>query len=76
MNAENDTSGMNAFQFDAFSSKDAAGSENACKDNGSGQFAFCAIDKPSNGTWTITVSRKKGQGQVQITTLLVRPNGP
>jgi V8-like Glu-specific endopeptidase len=76
MNAEDDTSGKNAFQFAAFRGKDTASSENACKDNGSGQFAFCAIDKPANGTWTITVSRKQGQGQVQITTLMVGPNGP
>jgi V8-like Glu-specific endopeptidase len=75
MNAEDDGRGKNGFQFAAFSSKDPASAENACKDNGSGQFAFCAIDKPANGTWTITVSRKKGEGQVQITTLFLGADG-
>ena len=36
MNAEDNGSGKNKFQFSAFSSKDGAGSENACKDNGTG----------------------------------------
>jgi hypothetical protein len=72
MNAEDNGSGKNQFQFAAFSSKD--GSTNACEDKGSGQFAFCAIDKPENGSWTISVNRKKGEGQVQITTLFVGPD--
>ena len=76
MNAENDASGKNQFQFSAFGGQGPAAVENACKDSGTGQFAFCAIDKPANGTWTIAVSRKKGQGQVQITTLFVGRDGP
>ncbi len=75
MNAEDNGAGKNQFQFAAFSSKTPASSENACKGNGSGQFAFCAIEKPDSGSWTITVSRKKGQGQVQITTLFLGPDG-
>lgn len=73
MNAEDNGKGKNQFQFTAFSG-DSASPENACKDNGSGQFAFCAIDKPKNGSWTITVTRKKGEGEVQITTLFVGQN--
>jgi V8-like Glu-specific endopeptidase len=74
MNAEDANPRKNQFQFAAFSSKKPAGSENACKDNGTGQFAFCAIEKPENGTWIIAVSRKKGQGEVQITTVFVGPD--
>ena len=71
MNVEDDNPAKNAFQFAAFKGENPARSENACKDSGSGQFAFCAVDQPASGTWTITVTRKKGQGQVQITTLFV-----
>ena len=74
MNAEDANPRKNQFQFAAFSSKGAANPENACTDNGTGQFAFCAIEKPENGIWTIAVSRKKGQGEVQITTLFVGPD--
>jgi hypothetical protein len=74
MNAEDANPRKNQFQFAAFSGKSAANSENACKDNGTGQFAFCAIEKPENGTWTIAVSRKKGQGEVQITTVFIGPD--
>ena len=74
MNAEDANPRKNEFQFAAFSGKDSAISENVCKDNGTGQFAFCAIEKPANGIWTITVNRKKGQGEVQITTLFLGPD--
>ena len=74
MNAEDANPRKNEFQFAAFSGKDPAISENVCKDNGTGQFAFCAIEKPANGIWTITVNRKKGQGEVQITTLFLGPD--
>jgi hypothetical protein len=73
MNAEDDGAGTNQFQFAAFSGKDPAASQNACKDSGTGQFAFCAIDKPAAGAWTIAVTRKKGQGDVQITALPIGP---
>jgi hypothetical protein len=71
MNAEDNGRRKNLFQFSVFGSKDQGGSENACKDNGTGQFAFCAIDKPKSGPWTIRLRRAKGEGEVQITTLLV-----
>lgn len=74
MNAEDDGKHKNQFQFAAFSSKDGVPGENACADNGTGQFAFCAIEKPESGSWTINVSRKQGQGEVQITTLFVGPD--
>jgi hypothetical protein len=74
MNVEDDNPAKNAFQFAAFKGENPAGSENACKDSGSGQFAFCAVDSPASGTWTISVTRKKGQGQAQITTLFVGPD--
>ncbi|WP_088344732.1 MULTISPECIES: trypsin-like serine protease [Rhodomicrobium] len=73
MNAEDDGKGKNLFQFAAFS-KGAGQSENACANTGGGQFAFCAIEKPADGPWTIAVSRKKGQGDVQITTVFVGPD--
>jgi len=53
-------------------SKGPGSSENACEDKGSGQFAFCAIDRPERGPWTIVLKRTRGEGQVQVTTLLVR----
>jgi V8-like Glu-specific endopeptidase len=71
MNAEDDGTHKNQFQFSAFSSKEPASTENACGDNGTGQFAFCAIDKPKSGPWTIALRRTKGEGEVQITTLIV-----
>jgi hypothetical protein len=71
MNAEDNGARKNQFQFAAFASKDAGGAENVCKDSGTGQFAFCAIDNPRSGPWTISLKRTKGEGQVQITTLLV-----
>lgn len=74
MNAEDDGAGKNQFQFTAFSSKNPASSVNACQENGTGQFAFCAIENPQSGPWTITLSRKKGEGDVQITTLFVAPD--
>jgi hypothetical protein len=73
MNAEDDGKHKNAFQFAAFSGTNP-GAGNACADNGTGQFAFCAIDRPESGPWTIAVSRKQGQGEVQITTLFVGPD--
>lgn len=69
MNAEDDGEGKNSFQFSAFSSREKGSSENICKDNGTGQFAFCAIDRPKSGPWTIALKRVRGEGEVQITTL-------
>jgi hypothetical protein len=71
MNAEDDGAGTNQFQFAAFSGKAPAASQNVCKDSGGDQFAFCAINKPAAGAWTIVVTRKTGQGDVQITALPV-----
>jgi len=72
MNAEDSGASNNAFWFSAFGSKGRGSSENACEDKGAGQFAFCAIDRPERGPWTIVLKRIRGEGQVQITTLLVR----
>ena len=72
MNAEDNGSHKNQFQFSAFSGNAPGSSENACKDTGTGQFAFCVIDKPKSGPWTIALKRTSGAGDVQITTLLVR----
>jgi hypothetical protein len=72
MNAEDNGASKNAFAFSAFGSRGAGSSENACEDKGSGQFAFCAIDRPERGPWTIVLKRTRGEGQVQVTTLLVR----
>jgi trypsin len=72
MNAEDNGASKNAFGFSTFGSKGPGSSENACEDKGAGQFAFCAIDRPERGPWTIVLKRIRGEGQVQITTLLVR----
>jgi len=72
MNAEDNGTSKNAFSFSAFGSKGAGSSENACEDKGGGQFAFCAIDRPERGPWTIVLKRIRGEGQVQVTTLPVR----
>lgn len=72
MNAEDNDQGKNAFSFSAFGTRGTRSSENLCQDKGSGQFAFCTIDRPERGRWTIVLKRIRGEGQVQITTFLVR----
>jgi V8-like Glu-specific endopeptidase len=71
MNGEDNGFRKNEFQFSVFGGQGATNSADACKGTGSGQFASCTIDNPKSGVWTIAVSRKKGEGDVQITTLFV-----
>lgn len=69
MNAEDDNNWKNEFAFVVYGSK--PNGEDMCKGSGSGrQFAFCRVEKPEPGTWSIRVSRKKGEGEVQITRLI------
>lgn len=76
MNGENNNSDKNAFGFIVFSGNDAANATDACNGTGTGQFAFCTIDKPRAGVWTVASSRKKGGGEVQVTTVLVGAQSP
>ena len=70
MNAEDDGTGKNEFGFAVSSKPGAANSPDRCVEDGSGrQFAFCRVERPQPGLWTIAVTRKKGEGAVQITAL-------
>ena len=69
MNAEDDGSGKNEFGFAVFEGGGAS-KPGKCKEDGSGrQFAFCRIARPQPGVWTVAITRKKGEGTVQITAL-------
>jgi hypothetical protein len=74
MNAEDDGSGRNEFQISVFNGQALANSSDACAGHGSGRFAFCEIERPQPGVWTIILSSKKGEGEAQVTTLFVSPN--
>ena len=72
MNAEGNGKRQNQFEFSVFRSNHTDAPEKTCKYTGAGPFAFCVIEKPSSGSWTIVVKRTEGEGQAQITTLFVR----
>ena len=72
VNAEDDSRLNNPFTFSVSSGKDPAASEAACANPSALQFAFCEIKEPKAGPWTVAIKRRKGGGQVQITTLVVR----
>lgn len=74
MNAEDNGSGENEFQISVFKGQALADSGDACTGHGSGRFAFCEIERPEPGVWTISLTRKKGEGEAQVTTLLVNAN--
>jgi hypothetical protein len=76
MNGEDDGTGKNDFNLLVFRGARAAGSEPECHENGSGQFAFCEITHPAQGTWTIVVTRKQGEGDAQVTATVVRGSRP
>jgi hypothetical protein len=72
MNYSNNIEGENAFDFAAYTEADTRHAKDMCSGSGSGaQFAFCKLDYPAAGAWTIEVMRKKGAGDVQITALSV-----
>lgn len=70
MNGEDNGFGRNEYRLAVFNSEQTA---DACDGKGNGIFAFCAVDKPKPGAWTVTVTRVKGEGEVQITAAAVRP---
>jgi V8-like Glu-specific endopeptidase len=71
MNAEDDGNGRNEFELSVAGGN---GTKNRCKEDGVGpRFAYCTIDRPAAGVWTIAVKRKKGAGEVQLTALFVGP---
>jgi hypothetical protein len=73
MNAEDNGSGANEFQISVSKGQTLANFKDECTGSGSGRFAFCEIAHPQPGVWTIALSRKKGEGEAQVTTLFVSP---
>lgn len=71
MNAEDNGKGKNEFTFIVQSGTNSANGVDMCKGAGVGrQFAFCRVENPRPGTWTVRVKRVKGYGEVQITTVI------
>jgi len=69
MNAEDDGSGKNDFDLSVFRG-DRSDLAAVCNEKGPGQFAFCKLDAPQPGSWTVLLTRKKGAGEAQVTTTL------
>jgi hypothetical protein len=69
MNGEDDGEGRN--DFDLFLINGRADAAPACAQAGPGQFAFCNIERPEAGSWTISLRRKQGAGDAQLTVTLV-----
>lgn len=72
MNGEDNSLGKNDFDLSVFRGERVQSAAPACDESGTGQFAFCEIERPDQGTWSIVVSRKKGEGDAQITATLVQ----
>ena len=68
MNGADDGSGANDFDLAVYKGGRTPDATPICKEDGAGQFAFCNINHPASGLWTIVASRKTGEGNVQITT--------
>jgi hypothetical protein len=66
MNGEDDGSGKNDFDLAVYQGDRTSGATPFCKEDGSGQFAFCEIKAPASGRWSIVAARKKGEGEVQL----------
>ena len=73
MNAEDNGLGKNEFQFAAFSGANPAIPRTPAR-TAVPASSRCAIEKPESGPWTIAVSRKRGQGDVQIGAALLVAN--
>lgn len=71
MNGEDDGAGKNDFDLLVFHGDSKSGETPVCSEDGPGVFAFCEIRSPASGLWTITVRRKKGAGNVQVTARFV-----
>jgi hypothetical protein len=70
MNAEDSV--KNDFDLALYRGESVASGTPLCNENGSGQFAFCNIERPPNGSWTIAITRKNGEGEAQITATLIQ----
>jgi hypothetical protein len=74
LNGEDNGKGDNDFDLLVFQGTDISSSSPACREDGSGQFAFCEIKAPESGAWTAVLQRKKGHGAAQVTTSIVLRN--
>jgi V8-like Glu-specific endopeptidase len=66
MNAEDSGYGANDFDLYVIQGTEPNIEKAVCKEDGSGQFAFCSIPAPKPGKWTILARRKSGTGMGQI----------
>lgn len=73
LNGEDAGAGENDFDLLLFKGADGA-SQPVCRQDGSGQFAFCEIRNPESGSWTAAIQRKLGDGLAQVTVTMVPIN--
>ncbi len=66
MNGDDNGQGQNDFDLYLIFGDEPLIEHAVCKEDGSGQFAFCEVQNPQPGPWTILVKRKFGEGTVQI----------
>jgi hypothetical protein len=71
MNGEDSGQGKNEFEISVYRDDGSPTGRLVCEGNARGQFAFCAVEKPNAGSWTVAITRKRGAGDVQITATLV-----
>ena len=76
MNGEDNGTGANDFNLLVYRGTQVSDTQPACTGAGPGQFAFCEIAGPSLGKWSVVVQRKRGKGNVQITTTFVGSDVP
>ena len=75
MNGEDNSFGNNGFDLLSFHGGANNPNRPVCAEEGRGQFAFCQIDRPADGRWSIVIKRKEGKGDVQIKAMLIAPGG-
>jgi trypsin len=75
MSAAGSLDGRSEFKLALYQGTPSPGASPACVDAGAAQFAFCRIDKPEPGRWTVVVTRMKGEGTVELSRSLVRSGG-
>ena len=75
MNGDDNSFGNNDFDLLLFHGDASQPNRPVCAEEGRGQFAFCQIDSPADGRWSIVVKRKKGEGGAQITATLITRGG-
>jgi hypothetical protein len=71
MSGEDNSFGNNDFDLLLFHGDVSKPNRPVCAEEGRGQFAFCQIDRPADGRWSMVIKRKKGEGDAQITTTLI-----